>query len=116
MFSLFNFSSIFPGGSADPICPYVRTPMSSWSTTHFGSTLSLSLTSLAAAAAAVACRMIRCAATLKRRLRSIPDTRETSGSASSRRDGATAAAADGGARMTSADGTPKLCTSSSSSS
>ena len=23
MFSLFNFSSIFPGGSADPICPYV---------------------------------------------------------------------------------------------
>jgi len=29
MFSLFNFSSIFPGGSADPICPYVRTPMPS---------------------------------------------------------------------------------------
>ena len=28
MFSLFNFSSIFPGGgAADPICPYVRTPM-----------------------------------------------------------------------------------------
>ena len=27
MFSLFNFSSIFPRGSADPICPYVRTPM-----------------------------------------------------------------------------------------
>ena len=27
MFSLFNFSSIFLGGSADPICPYVRTPM-----------------------------------------------------------------------------------------
>ena len=27
MFSLFNISSIFPGGSADPICPYVRTPM-----------------------------------------------------------------------------------------
>ena len=27
MFSLFNFSSIFPGGSADPICTYVRTPM-----------------------------------------------------------------------------------------
>jgi len=28
MFSLFNFSSIFSrGGSADPICPYVRTPM-----------------------------------------------------------------------------------------
>jgi len=27
MFLLFNFSSIFPGGSADPICPYVRTPM-----------------------------------------------------------------------------------------
>ena len=27
MFSLFNFSSIFRGGSADPICPYVRTPM-----------------------------------------------------------------------------------------
>ena len=27
MFSLFNFSSIFPGGSADNICPYVRTPM-----------------------------------------------------------------------------------------
>ena len=27
MFSLFNFSSIFPGGSAGPICPYVRTPM-----------------------------------------------------------------------------------------
>jgi len=28
MFSLFKFSSIFPGwGSADPICPYVRTPM-----------------------------------------------------------------------------------------
>jgi len=27
MFSLFNFSSIFPGVSADPICPYVRTPM-----------------------------------------------------------------------------------------
>jgi len=26
MFSLFNFSSIFPGGSADPICPYMRTP------------------------------------------------------------------------------------------
>ena len=24
------FSSIFPGGSADPVCPYVRTPMS-WS-------------------------------------------------------------------------------------
>ena len=23
----FNFSSIFPGGSADLICPYVRTPM-----------------------------------------------------------------------------------------
>ena len=28
MFSLFNFSSIFPGVSADPICPYVRTAMS----------------------------------------------------------------------------------------
>ena len=28
MFSLFNFSSISRGGgSADPICPYVRTPM-----------------------------------------------------------------------------------------
>ena len=27
MFSLFNFSSIFLGGSADPICPYVRMPM-----------------------------------------------------------------------------------------
>ena len=27
MFSLFNFSFIFPRGSADPICPYVRTPM-----------------------------------------------------------------------------------------
>jgi len=29
MFLLFNFSSIFPGGGgvADPICPYVRTPM-----------------------------------------------------------------------------------------
>ena len=27
MFSLFNFSSIFPGASADPICPYVRTPI-----------------------------------------------------------------------------------------
>jgi len=27
MFSLFNFSSIFQG-SADPICPYVRTPKS----------------------------------------------------------------------------------------
>ena len=27
MFSLFNFSSIFLGGSADPICPDVRTPM-----------------------------------------------------------------------------------------
>jgi len=26
MFSLFNFSSLFPGGTADPICPYVRTP------------------------------------------------------------------------------------------
>ena len=26
MFSLFNFSSIFSRGSADPICPYVRTP------------------------------------------------------------------------------------------
>ena len=25
MFSIFNFSSIFPGGSADPICPYVPT-------------------------------------------------------------------------------------------
>ena len=28
MFSLFNFWSIFPRGSADPICPYVLTPMS----------------------------------------------------------------------------------------
>jgi len=27
MFSLFNFLSIFPGGSADRICPYVQTPM-----------------------------------------------------------------------------------------
>jgi len=27
MFLLFNFSSIFLGGPADPICPYVRTPM-----------------------------------------------------------------------------------------
>jgi len=27
MFTLCNFSSIFPGGSADPICPYVRTPV-----------------------------------------------------------------------------------------
>ena len=27
MFLLFKFSSIFPEGSADPICPYVRTPM-----------------------------------------------------------------------------------------
>jgi len=27
MFSLFNVLSIFPGGSADPICPYVLTPM-----------------------------------------------------------------------------------------
>jgi len=26
-FATFNFSSNFPGGSADPICPYVRTPM-----------------------------------------------------------------------------------------
>ena len=30
MFSPFHFSSIFPGGAADPICPYVRTPMVSW--------------------------------------------------------------------------------------
>ena len=30
MFSLFNFSSIFPGGSADPICPYVRTHIALW--------------------------------------------------------------------------------------
>ena len=29
MFSLFNFSSIFPGGSTDPIFRYVRTPMCS---------------------------------------------------------------------------------------
>ena len=27
MLSLFNFSSIFQGWSADPICPYVRTPV-----------------------------------------------------------------------------------------
>jgi len=27
MFSLFNFLSIFTGRPADPICPYVRTPM-----------------------------------------------------------------------------------------
>ena len=27
VFSLFNISSIFQGGSADPICRYVRTPM-----------------------------------------------------------------------------------------
>ena len=27
MLSLINFSSIFQGGSADSICPYVRTPM-----------------------------------------------------------------------------------------
>ena len=27
MFSLFTFSPIFPGRSADPSCPYVRTPM-----------------------------------------------------------------------------------------
>ena len=27
MFLLLNFSSIFPVGSPDPICPYVRTPM-----------------------------------------------------------------------------------------
>ena len=27
MFSRFSFSSIYPGGSADPICPYVQTPM-----------------------------------------------------------------------------------------
>ena len=27
VFSIFNFSSIFPELSADPICPYVRTPM-----------------------------------------------------------------------------------------
>jgi len=27
IFSLFNFSSIFFRGSADPICPYVRAPM-----------------------------------------------------------------------------------------
>jgi len=27
MFSLVNFSSIFHGGTADPICLYVRTPM-----------------------------------------------------------------------------------------
>jgi len=27
MFPLFNFSSIFQGGSTDPICPYVRTSM-----------------------------------------------------------------------------------------
>ena len=27
VFSLSNFLSIFPGGSADPICPYVRTPV-----------------------------------------------------------------------------------------
>ena len=27
MFTLCNFSCIFPGGSADPICPYVRTPV-----------------------------------------------------------------------------------------
>jgi len=30
MFSLFNFSSIFRGGSADPICPHMRTPMNRW--------------------------------------------------------------------------------------
>ena len=30
-FVFFNFSSIFPEGSADPICPYVRTPMALWS-------------------------------------------------------------------------------------
>ena len=40
MLSLFNFSSIFPGGSGDPICPYVRTPMAAaaaaaeWSTSR----------------------------------------------------------------------------------
>jgi len=27
MFLLLNFSSIFPGGSPEPICPYVQTPM-----------------------------------------------------------------------------------------
>ena len=27
MFSLFNFSSIFPGGQLTPICPHVGTPM-----------------------------------------------------------------------------------------
>jgi len=32
MFSLYNFSSIFPGDSSDPIYPYVRTPMPSIST------------------------------------------------------------------------------------
>ena len=34
MFSLFNFSSIFQGGSADPICPYVRTPTDVTSTLY----------------------------------------------------------------------------------
>ena len=27
VFAFFAFSSVFPGWSADPICPYVRTPM-----------------------------------------------------------------------------------------
>ena len=35
MFLLFNFSSIFPGGSADPICPYVWTPMPLTLPRHF---------------------------------------------------------------------------------
>ena len=36
MFSLFYLSSIFPGESADPICPYVRTPMDRGKTSHEG--------------------------------------------------------------------------------
>ena len=35
MFLLFNFLSIFPGGSADPICPYVRAPMGRRGRRHY---------------------------------------------------------------------------------
>ena len=47
MFSLFNFSSIFPQGSADPICTYVRTPMFTASAPRARRTLVTPLASVA---------------------------------------------------------------------
>ena len=56
MFSLFNFSSIFPGESADPICPYVRTPAVAFTAQGCGLLLQISQRGVVCVTGTLECR------------------------------------------------------------